>query len=183
MYNLRVTHIYLITVDVERQKYYTRWFKYDRDKLWLVYTQIVPDIFEPPCIYLSMWRVCGCPGEWACACACLHVALLIHQATPMRHIVALFVVRPTPPYSSILSHKQHAFWKIFLKIKFVCWFSLQPLAKIFLILRIIHRDIVINVTSSCKVPVIFFLILIIIQRDIVINVTSSFKVPVILVGF
>jgi hypothetical protein len=27
----------------------TRWFKYDRDKLWLVYTQIVPVIFEPPC--------------------------------------------------------------------------------------------------------------------------------------
>jgi hypothetical protein len=29
----------------------TRWFKYDRDKLWLVYTQIFPVIFEPPCIY------------------------------------------------------------------------------------------------------------------------------------
>ena len=28
---------------------YTRWFKYDRDKLLLVYTQIVPIIFEPPC--------------------------------------------------------------------------------------------------------------------------------------
>jgi hypothetical protein len=28
----------------------TRWFKYDRDKLWLVYTQILPVIFEPPCI-------------------------------------------------------------------------------------------------------------------------------------
>jgi hypothetical protein len=28
---------------------YTRWFEYDRDKLWLVYTQIVPVIFEPPC--------------------------------------------------------------------------------------------------------------------------------------
>jgi hypothetical protein len=27
----------------------TRWFKYDRDKLWLVYTQIIPVIFEPPC--------------------------------------------------------------------------------------------------------------------------------------
>ena len=30
---------------------YTRWFKYDRDKLWLVYTQIVPVIFEPPCTW------------------------------------------------------------------------------------------------------------------------------------
>jgi hypothetical protein len=28
----------------------TRWFKYDRDKLWLVYTQSVPVIFELPCI-------------------------------------------------------------------------------------------------------------------------------------
>jgi hypothetical protein len=27
----------------------TRWFKYNRDKLWLVYTQSVPVIFEPPC--------------------------------------------------------------------------------------------------------------------------------------
>ena len=26
----------------------TRWLKYDRDKLWLVYTQIVPVIFELP---------------------------------------------------------------------------------------------------------------------------------------
>jgi hypothetical protein len=30
----------------------TRWFKYDRDKLWLVYTQIVPAIFKPPCTYI-----------------------------------------------------------------------------------------------------------------------------------
>jgi hypothetical protein len=28
---------------------HTKWFKYDRDKLWLVYTQIVPVIFEPSC--------------------------------------------------------------------------------------------------------------------------------------
>jgi hypothetical protein len=30
------------------------WFKYDRDKLWLVYTQIVPVIFKPPCS-LKYW--------------------------------------------------------------------------------------------------------------------------------
>ena len=30
----------------------TRWFKYDRDKLWLLYTQIVPVILEPPCIWM-----------------------------------------------------------------------------------------------------------------------------------
>jgi hypothetical protein len=35
----------------------TRWVKYDRDKLWLVYTQIVPVIFEPPCILnRARWR-------------------------------------------------------------------------------------------------------------------------------
>ena len=32
----------------------TRWFKYDRDKLWLIYTQIVPVIFEPPYISVSL---------------------------------------------------------------------------------------------------------------------------------
>jgi hypothetical protein len=35
----------------------TRWFKYDRDKLWLVYTQIVPVIFEQPCIYEIKYRI------------------------------------------------------------------------------------------------------------------------------
>jgi hypothetical protein len=34
---------------------YTRWFKYDRNKLWLVYTQIVPVIFEPPCTYIYIY--------------------------------------------------------------------------------------------------------------------------------
>ena len=29
----------------------TRWFKYDRDWLFIVYTQKVPVIFEPPCIF------------------------------------------------------------------------------------------------------------------------------------
>jgi hypothetical protein len=32
-----------------------RWFKYDRDKLWLVYTQIVPVIFEPPCTKVDLY--------------------------------------------------------------------------------------------------------------------------------
>jgi hypothetical protein len=36
----------------------TRWFKYDRDKLWLVYTQSVPVIFEPPCRTLGyQWTI------------------------------------------------------------------------------------------------------------------------------
>jgi hypothetical protein len=32
----------------------TRWFKYDWDKLWLVYTQMVPVIFEPPCMFIDL---------------------------------------------------------------------------------------------------------------------------------
>jgi hypothetical protein len=48
---------------------HTTWFKYDRDKLWLVYTQIVPVIFEPPCI--SVWAcVCGCTDTGVCLRAC-----------------------------------------------------------------------------------------------------------------
>jgi hypothetical protein len=39
---------------------YTRWFKYDRDKLWLVYTQIVPVIFEPPCNWNGEVRIRAC---------------------------------------------------------------------------------------------------------------------------
>jgi hypothetical protein len=38
----------------------TRWFRYDRDKLWLVYTQIVPVIFEPPCILTVLFRLSLC---------------------------------------------------------------------------------------------------------------------------
>ena len=47
----RVSHI------IHIHSVYTRWFKYDRDKLWLVYTQIVPVIFEPPCIIRYYIRV------------------------------------------------------------------------------------------------------------------------------
>jgi hypothetical protein len=36
---------------VPRSTQRTSWFKYDRDKLWLVYTQSVPVIFEPPCTF------------------------------------------------------------------------------------------------------------------------------------
>ena len=37
-----------------QRTYITRWFKYDRGKLWLVYTQSVPDIFEPPFTFFSV---------------------------------------------------------------------------------------------------------------------------------
>jgi hypothetical protein len=45
-------HAWIIIYLLRRTScYYTRWFKYDRDKLWLVNTQIVPVIFEPPCMF------------------------------------------------------------------------------------------------------------------------------------
>jgi hypothetical protein len=37
-------------LSIPNMSWSTRWFKYDRDKLWLIYTQIDPVIFEPPCI-------------------------------------------------------------------------------------------------------------------------------------
>ena len=35
----------------------TRWFKYNRDKLWLVYIQIVPVIFKPPCTIAKIGKI------------------------------------------------------------------------------------------------------------------------------
>jgi len=59
------------------------------------------------------------------------------------------------PYFSTLSHKRHDFrGKNVTNTKCVFWFSLQFLSETFLILRRIHRDIIININnSSCKVPV------------------------------
>jgi hypothetical protein len=68
----------------------TRWFKYDRDKLWLVYTQIIPVIFEPPCKlsplgmanifseiechkYICVGGAVGGGGDWFVVCFVVHV--------------------------------------------------------------------------------------------------------------
>jgi hypothetical protein len=68
------------------------------------------------------------------------------------------VVCLTPPHFSPLSHRECEFRKKKkkkLSIKRGFWFSLRHLSEICFILRIIQRDIVINVkTFSCKVPVI-----------------------------
>jgi hypothetical protein len=42
-------------VEIKLRQRNTRWFKYDRDKLWLVYTQSVSVIFEPPCTLLYVF--------------------------------------------------------------------------------------------------------------------------------
>jgi hypothetical protein len=47
---------------------YTRWFKYDRDKLRLVYTQNVPVIFEPPCSMQYRKRILSRFQQMSCAC-------------------------------------------------------------------------------------------------------------------
>jgi hypothetical protein len=58
----------------------TRWFKHDADKLWLVYTQSVPVIFEPPCIRnfflntLMLWLYRICKGSLT-----LHLSLISVQ--------------------------------------------------------------------------------------------------------
>ena len=73
----------------------------------------------------------------------------------MRRFVLLSVACLAVPYFSTSFLKQDDFRKKLLNIKCVVWFYLRLLSEIFLILRRIQRDIVINVhTSSCKVPVI-----------------------------
>jgi hypothetical protein len=52
-----IFHMLNTNTATRRNVIYSRWFKYDRDKLWLVYTQIVPVIFEPPCVCVC---VCVC---------------------------------------------------------------------------------------------------------------------------
>jgi hypothetical protein len=104
-------------------------------------------------------RACWCLCAWACACAFVHIALLIQHVMRMHQIVTSFVAPLAPPYFSTLSHKWHDFQKTVVEHK-ICVFILSTI-------------FIWNI-----------LILIIIQLDIVRNVkTSSSKVPVIVVGF
>jgi hypothetical protein len=57
------------------------------------------------------WERVGCPGEWACSCACARVALLIQYAMCMRHIMKCFVAFLAPPHFSTLSHGRRDFRK------------------------------------------------------------------------
>ena len=75
------------------------------------------------------------------------VALIIPHTTGMRHIVTSFVDPLAPPYFSTLSHKQHDFLKMLLKLKMCGLICSTNLSKIFLILKLIQRDTVINVKS------------------------------------
>ena len=53
----------------------TRWFKYDRDKLWLVYTQIVPVIFEPPCSFSGRNLLRGVRPRYMSHVKCMYVCV------------------------------------------------------------------------------------------------------------
>ena len=83
---------------------------------------------------------------------CLHSCL--HYMT-CSYIILSSVACLTLQYFSTLSHKWHQFWKNFMKMKCMWWFSVHVLSKTFLILRRIQWDIIISVhTSSCNTPVI-----------------------------
>jgi hypothetical protein len=79
-------------------------------------SRIIVAVEKPVSItYLTLcMRVptCGCPGQWACECACVQIVLLIQHATRVRHIKSIF--DPPPPARqtfSKLSHKRHDFRK------------------------------------------------------------------------
>jgi hypothetical protein len=68
-------------------------------------------------------RAFGYTGAWACACAYVHIELLIQHGTRMRHIVTSFVAPRSPLYFSTLSHKWCEFLKKLLSTKCVLIFS------------------------------------------------------------
>jgi hypothetical protein len=70
----------------------TSWFKYDRDKLWLLYTQIVAVIFEPPCTCKQCRTTDSSPADrrlpiaaWECRIA---LCTALRTARYERHALA-----------------------------------------------------------------------------------------------
>ena len=71
----------------------------------------------------------------------------------MRRIILSSVVCPAVPYISILFHKLHDFWKPVIEYK-ICILIFYNFFEIFLILKTIQRDTIINVHRfSYKEPV------------------------------
>jgi hypothetical protein len=104
------------------------------------------------CVCLRMC-VRECPGIWS------HVALLIQNATRMRHTVLSFVACLAPPYLPTLSHKRNDFSKSVTGYKICVLVFFIILSITFLTLRRIQREIVINMkTSSYKLPVVVIII-------------------------
>jgi hypothetical protein len=85
----------------------------------------------------------------------VYVALFIQHAMSMRHIILPSVACLASPYFSTLSHKRHDLRKNVIELKMCVLNLLQVLSQTFLILKIIWRDIIINVyIPSCIVPII-----------------------------
>ena len=85
---------------------------------------------------------------------CVFVALVINHRKLMRHIV-IYDLPGSTLFFHIISQRARFSKKKILNTKCVFYFSLQRLAKIFLILRTIEQVMIKNVyRSSCKVPVI-----------------------------
>jgi hypothetical protein len=85
---------------------------------------------------------------------CVSVAIITQHAMRMHRIILSSVACQALQCFCTLSHKWQDFWKRVTEHK--CWFSLQLLFEIFLVLSRIWQDIIINVNRpSCKVTVIF----------------------------
>jgi hypothetical protein len=115
------------------------------EKQWVLHISV--------CVWTRA-RVCGygCTG----ANVCLRAYSLTNPACntpPYCHLRPLWLHHIFRNYLT----NGKTFWEKLLKIKCVFWFSLEVLFKIFLILRVGQRDIVINVKkSSIKRLIILF---------------------------
>jgi hypothetical protein len=88
--------------------------------------------------------------QWQCK-----IALVIYHAMRMRCIILTSVACLAVPYLSTLSHKRHGFRENVTEQKMCVLIFSTILSQIFLILRRIQRDIVINLNrSSSTVPVV-----------------------------
>ena len=86
---------------------------------------------------------------------CVSIPLVIQHAKLLRRIVSS-VACLVVPYFSTLSDERHDFRKIVIEHKMCGLIFFTTLYETFLILKVIQRDILINVcTSTRKVPVLF----------------------------
>ena len=82
------------------------------------------------------------------------VALVIQHAMCMRHIILSSAASPDLKNLSTFYHKRYDFRKIYTTQNACFNFSLKVLPETFLILRITHQDVIINILgSSSKVSV------------------------------
>jgi hypothetical protein len=82
-------------------------------------------------------------------------ALIIQHAVRMRRMILSSVACLTLPHFSTLRHNRHDFRKKVIEYKLCVLIFSTAFSEIFLILRRIRRDIIINVhVSLSKVPVI-----------------------------